>query len=173
MSVKCEKCGQSDMIKDRIYRLSTVLVVIGYFLIIPGILLMVGGLSCSFLGAGSTMAASAAGFDKLREETAQKLLQAGGGQELSNKFKKTGNLTASYMSQLPEEKQRELRIIAKSYDMQIAGSALGSAGVAACGGAFTVFTFLAGLPAFIIGFLLILKRKIWLCPGCGFFYDRA
>ena len=33
--------------------------------------------------------------------------------------------------------------------------------------AFTAFLFGAGLLTFIVGFLLILKKKVWHCRSCG------
>lgn len=47
----------------------------------------------------------------------------------------------------------------------------GLAFVLGTGGAFLMF--LASAPGLIVGLLLVLRRKVWRCGGCGYLFERG
>lgn len=173
MSIQCEKCKQGQMVQDRIYRMSGCLVAIGYFLVIPGMLMMLGGIGFTFLGMGAGATATTETFDKIKKEVIADFNKAGVSPQVIDEYQRTNRVSQTTINSLsPTEKEKVNRVL-MSDSARKAGAAIGTAGAAVCGGAFTMMTFLIGLPSFIIGFLLILKRNVWRCPSCEYIFDRA
>ena len=173
MSIQCEKCKQGQMVQDRIYRMSGCLVAIGYFLVIPGMLLMLGGIGFTFLGIGGAGAATTETFERIKKEVISDFNKASVPGQVIEEYQKTNKVSQTTINSLsPSEKEKVNRVL-MSDSAKKAGAAIGTAGAAVCGGAFTMMTFIIGLPSFIIGFLLILKRNVWRCPSCNYIFDRA
>ena len=171
--MQCEKCHQAQMVQDRVSRMSGYLVAIGYFLLIPGMLLMLGGIGFTILGVGAGAESTPKVFEDITRKGVEKLNREGIDSAVIEEYKKGRGLSQTTMSAIPEEKRSKVAHLLQMDEASKAGAAIGTASVAVCGGAFTMMTFLIGLPSFIIGFILILKRNVWRCPTCGYIFDRA
>lgn len=173
MNIQCEKCQQSQMVQDRIYRLSGCLVAIGYFLLIPGMLLMLGGVGLTLIGYEAGSSVNSEAREKIKKEVIADFEKAKVSPVVIDEYRSTNTVSQKTISTLPSnEKDMVNRVLGGSAAKKV-GSAIGTAGFAVCGGAFTMMTFLTGLPAFIVGFLLILRRNVWRCPSCNYIFDRA
>lgn len=53
-------------------------------------------------------------------------------------------------------------------DVSVANMAVGGLGFA-----IVILTFFLGVPSFLIGYLLISRKKVWRCGLCDFVFDRA
>ena len=170
----CEKCGQGAMEPKKLFRLSGCLVAIGYFLLTVSFGCL--GLSCvigllMLVGAGTTAtAAVATDSTKIVIEAMQK---ANCPKWSLDEVRSTGRLSEASQEGLTQNQRN-------AYLGTVAGVAIGRAGgVAASGMAGLlgvggiVAAFCTGIPSFIVGFLLVLKRKVMACNRCGYLYDVA
>ncbi|MFZ2958007.1 MAG: hypothetical protein WA705_14060 [Candidatus Ozemobacteraceae bacterium] len=169
MEIQCEKCKQSNMVQDRIHRMSGCLVMIGYFLVIPGLLAMFFGLFIMYSGASTNLSDD----DGQSKRTLGMLTDAKVPANIISEYRETGKIAQDSISKLqPRDKSAVDNALHTERASKI-GHGIGVGIIAATGGAMTVAAFMVGLPAFIVGFLLLLKRSVWRCPSCGYIFDRA
>jgi hypothetical protein len=170
----CEKCNAGTMFQTKVHRLSGCLVAIGFCLLIPAI--------GAVLLAGVTMLASIFGGN-IAGQSILPLAQSNAVHELSAikdmpasfvEFFKTNQLNArSHIPDLPPEIQPSATEALDKFEIKRVEVSNFGRGMALGGGVFSVVVFVAALPLLIVGFLLVLKKKVWRCKGCGFIFDRA
>lgn len=157
-----------------VHRLSGCLVALGYCLLIPSICAIVVTLLVVTLGVGSSGALTAVTWG-LAQSNAVHRLQTDHSipQSYVDLFKTNQDEAALQITNLPVESQPLVREVFSDYTAQKAGMAVGTGGVAFVGTIFIVGVFVVCIPLFIVGFLLILKKKVWRCRNCGYIFERA
>lgn len=157
--IRCRVCDQGVLSTQKVYRLSGPAVTIGYILLIPsllGILLSVAFLVLSWVGAASVT-------HELSSYALEELEQSGVPATIQSRLKAGTPATEAEIAALTPEQQNAVR----SANSSLAASQAGSGCAAACGtgmaaiGAVTSFVF--GL----IGWLLIMKKRVLRCNQCG------
>ncbi len=159
-AIQCHVCGQGQLFGAKIHRLSGPAVVIGYILLIPsilGILASLGFLALSWVGAASMAT------NKLSSAEIEHLKAAGVPQALEAKLESGTPASQSEMSTLTYDQ----RAAVESANAQLAVAVAGSGCAAACGTGMAsigaVLSFVGGL----VGWLLIMKKRVLQCNSCG------
>jgi hypothetical protein len=173
MGIACEKCGQGEMASDKVYRMSGCLVMIGYLFVVAGALIMLGAVGFSFLGLSAGTKSLPETLARENARTEGKMAEAGLPPFVIEEYHRTKTVSSRTLGALPQEDRRKADRILSSSTAGKTGAVVGTAGMAVCGGAFTMAALAAGLPMFVLGFLFVLKRKVWRCLKCGYIYDRA
>jgi len=170
----CEKCNTGKMARDKIYRLSGCLVTIGYTLWVPAVLVLIVTLAFTVFGVSATSTAASTTRDTAKKAALERLKNIPNiAQEVSREFESTGQIDQQTMSKLDEEQRHKVEEISTEYHANIAGTAIAAMGTGCVGGSVALLVYIAGIPAFIVGFLLTLRRSVWRCAQCAFVFDRA
>jgi hypothetical protein len=173
-TLSCEKCHAGAMIRTRVSKFSTALVLIGYTLWIPALLLLLGTTACTILTMGAGTARTAKVALDAKREAIEKLGKIENLPPIVlTEFERDDKVQDSTLSSLPDEQRTEVSSIVISYSGQIAGAAIGGTAAAGIGGCALVTVYVFCVPLFIIGLVLTLKKNIWQCPACGYVFDRA
>lgn len=157
-SLGCQTCGQGELVKRKTYRMSLPVVIIGYLLLIPSILgILFGGLMLvtTVLAGGTTANSSDKEVrDKL---VAQAVPESIIREVLSGKTISVGeksSLTAQQRSAVDDAK------------ISVSAGNIGTGVGVLIGGGFSfgimIFSFVFGL----MGWLLIMRKKVLQCTQC-------
>lgn len=157
-SLSCQTCGQGALVKRKVYRMSSPVVVIGYLLLIPSILgILFGGLMLvTTVVAGGTSANSSE--KEIRNElVAQAVPEQIIREVLSGKTIPVGENSSLTLRQ---------QLAVKNAASEVTGGAIGTGAGLLLGGAFSfgiaIFSFVFGL----LGWLLIMRKKVLQCTHC-------
>lgn len=153
----CQACGSYPLYRRRVYRMSGPVVVIGYILLIPSILgILLNGLLLlsPVLGSGPAGVANLVYIEQLQ--------QAGVDQDIIDKVINNQRLTQQEKYSLTPQQNDAVRSVELSQAGTSAGTccAFGLVGGTALIG--MVLCFVSGL----LGWLLVMKKKILQCPRC-------
>jgi len=88
-------------------------------------------------------------------------------------FKRDGKVSDETIAQLPYEQRTQVRRILADHAVAMLGEKTGDVGVAAVGTTVIVALSILGIPGMLLGFLLVRRRKVWRCSGCGYAWDRT
>ena len=69
--------------------------------------------------------------------------------------------------------QAKARAVEQLREIPVVGTALGGTMAAGIGSAMVLVVYFISIPALVLGFVLLLKRKVWKCNSCGSFFERA
>ena len=157
-SLNCQTCGQGELVRRKTFRMSTPVVVIGYLLLVPSILgILFGGVMLfTTLAAGGTTVES--NYKKVRNQLEAQAVPEGIIQEiLSGK-----TISVAEKSGLTPRQQ----LAVKYAGAEVSGGAIGTGAGVVVGGAFSfgimIFSFIFGL----LGWLLVMKKKVLQCTHC-------
>ncbi len=170
----CEKCSTAKMFATKIYRLSGCLVAIGYTVLIPAILGLIGLTIVAILGVVGG-GASAVAVQQVAQQTYIERLNEIEGitTEATQEFETSGTVSDESMSGMLPSRMEMVSQIVTEYEIELAGAAVGGAMVAGMGITMVIVGYIIGIPTFIVGLVLILRKKVWQCRQCGFVFERA
>ncbi|CAM2069635.1 hypothetical protein SCOR_29950 [Sulfidibacter corallicola] len=170
--MNCEKCG-GDMFPAKIFRLSGCLVSLGFLILVIslGCIGMVGFIT--LVGTGSSVAVSDEMEAEARASTLEELEEIKAPQAVIHEFAETAAVSPETLAGLSSDTRRDVERAVSSYSASLAGVAIGTGLFAFVGGTFAMVLFFASIPTLIVGFLLVLRKKIIQCADCGFYLDRA
>jgi hypothetical protein len=158
----------------KVFRLSGCLVAIGFFLLIPCFLLLCFALLLGALGTAATGSASVKVTERAKQDAVTKLRAVEGISPIVvSNFQATGRIYDASLATLEPAQREQVQQIQSSYDAQVAGAAVGTGFAALFGGGLILVMFIIAIPGLIIGFLLILRKKVWKCQVCGYIFERA
>ncbi len=159
-AIKCKTCDRGTLVRKKKYRMSGVVVLIGYILVIPsiiGILIGVAGI----VGSGS---AGTSSNQASRTRIESQLLAASVPVTVIAKMKdRAARLAVSDTAGLNGTQRAAVRSASLSLAASDAGTAIG-VGVAA---GFSIFVVIASLVGGLLGYLLIMKKSVLQCDTCG------
>lgn len=139
--------------------MSGVVVLIGYIILIPSILgILGGGFMCVAAGAGTT-----GSIVLIESEARTDLLAAGIPEDLANKVIEMEPVTEADRASLSAE---QLQVVDQVNIDVVAGTAGAGLGGALAGGA-SFFLMVSSLVGGLLGWLLVMKKKVLQCVACG------
>ena len=157
--VICSTCHIGHLIKCKQYRMSTPVVIIGYILLVPSILGIIAGI----VGFILTSTSVAGGMSAVDQTSSQILTNAGVPKDIIDTVNSGTPLSLNQLAKLtPEQKQAvDSTTIGKSAACCGLGIFASLAGFGALGAA--LMSFIGGL----LGWILIMKKRVLQCHKCG------
>ncbi|PYP50678.1 MAG: hypothetical protein DMD45_10270 [Gemmatimonadetes bacterium] len=160
-AIKCKTCDRGTLVKRKKYRMSGIVVLIGYILVIPsvlGILIGVAGIVGSgSAGTSSNQASRTRVEADLRAASVPSAVIA----------KVTKNPARSIAVSDTAALNGMQRAAIRSASLSLAASDVGTTvGVGLFAG-FSIFVVIASLVGGLLGYLLIMKKSVLQCDTCG------
>lgn len=157
--IPCKTCDIGELHKRKRYRMSGVVVFIGYILLVPSAIGMLIGL----IGMFATSKASETTFQQISSEARVTLEQGGVPDRLIERVIAMQPVSAADTRSLTPEQQR----LVEAVEIQVLGSSAGAGiGVGVAGG-FSAATIVMSLVGGLLGWLLVMKKKVLQCMNCG------
>jgi hypothetical protein len=157
--IRCKTCDVGTLEHRKKYRLSGIVVAIGYILLIPSVL----GMLFSLLMMVAAGAAATDTRSEMSDSARTRLRDAGMSEPIVQKVVSSKPLTESEKASLTREQNNRIESVQSS---MIAGSIGAGAGTAIVGGVLVVF-FVMSLVGGLLGYLLVMKKRILQCNTCG------
>jgi hypothetical protein len=158
----------------KVYRLSGWLVFLGYCILVPCFLGFCLTILFAIIGTAATGTAGMQATQQAKQEALVKLKAMDGlPSNVISSFETATNIPESSLNALEPGQRDQVQQIQSSYAAEITGATLGTGMAAIFGGGLLVVAFLITIPGQIIGFLLILRKKVWKCGHCGYVFERA
>lgn len=172
--MECDKCSAGVMRKTKVFRFSGCLVAIGITLLVPSLLALLLATFIAITGTAATGAATVEVAERQKAETIESLSQIEGlPTAVLSDFEDDTIVSEATLSALTPEMRNEVEAVIAAHQLATVGAAAGTGMFAAVGTAVVVLIYVISIPALIVGFVLILRRKVWKCGGCGYIFDRA
>ena len=172
--MNCEKCNVGEMEPTKVARFTGCLIGIGYTLLIPAIVAISVATGVTLSGILITGETTSRSAERAKAETANKLRAIRGLPEyIVEDFKRSGEIGQGIRGQLTPMELQEVDLAMASYNASLAGSAIGGTMAAGMGIMMNVAIYATSIPALIMGFVLLMKKKVWRCNGCGYLFERA
>lgn len=150
----CGVCKAGFLVRKSTYRMSSMVVLIGYILLVPSLI----GIAISLLimlGVGS----AATQIPALKQQVTQNMQNAGVPAAIMDKVIKGEVIGFTELLVLPENQQNVVR----SSQGKLAGAGLGTV----LGGGASICLGIASLIGGLGGWLLVMKKKVLQCNVCG------
>ena len=174
--MKCEKCSHGQMYKTKVFRLSKPLVVIGYIILSLAIAVPTIFGIATLLGTTATVAVASKTDDQVRASGVRELEQISGlPKVVIIDYKEDGKVSNTNMALVKNTDKNKVEQIVRKYaypDIAPAATVATAGVMAAFGGAVTLLILGGSVMWFIIGFLLIMRKKVWRCIDCGYIFER-
>ena len=159
-TIKCKTCDSGTLVRRKKYRMSGVVVLIGYILVIASIIgILVGVIGIVGSGSAGTSSKQAS-----RTRVESELRAANVPVTVIAKLKDNRNtLGVSDTARLNGTQRAAIRSASLTLAASDAGTTIG-VGIAA---GFSVFVVVASLVGGLLGWLLIMKKSVLQCDNCG------
>ena len=158
-ALTCQTCGEGVLIKRKTYRMSVPVVVIGYILLIPCVLgMLLGGML--LLGSGSAGTAASAAADK---EARTRLEAQAIPEPIIQKVTAFKPITADDRSTLTQEQKSAVDEAKLSLSARKVGAGAG----VVISGSLSIFLIIACFVGGLLGWLLVMKKKVLQCNQCS------
>jgi hypothetical protein len=163
MEVRCKTCDVGELRSKRTYRLSAVVVAIGYILLIPSVLGILFSFYLYVQNASALNIAKNTVRSSARTEAVEKLRKAGIADALVLKALAPEGLTVEEKRLLTPEQRTSIEQVAS--DAVTSERNLGLAGTVVSGVALLLGTvsFVGGL----FGWVLVMKKSVLQCTACS------
>ena len=158
-SIKCKTCETGTMVKRKKYRMSGVVVVIGYIILIPSVL----GILFGVFGVVTSGAATSGVMDASKTAADSALRAVNVPEAVIAKVTALDGLAASDTVSLTSVQRAAIRSEQLGLSAGIVGAGLGGA----IAGGFFLFMAVGSLVSGLLGWLLVMKKKVLQCTGCG------
>ena len=158
--IKCKTCDSGTLVRRKKYRMSSVVVLIGYILVIPSVLGILFGV-IGLVGSGS---AGSSGMQKNRTRVEAELRTASVPQAVIDKLNTSPNgLAVADTARLTGRQRSAIRDASLTLVASDAGTAIGTGLVAGA----SLFIMIASLVGGLLGWILIMKKRVLQCDRCG------
>lgn len=157
--IPCKTCEVGQLKKRKRYRMSGVVVLIGYILLIPSLL----GIAAATMGVVATGAATGQVAGTLEREARGKLRTAGVPPTVVEGIVAQHVIPRAELNQLTEPQRQAVQ----QAKLELAAGKVGAgAGAVLAGGASLLFGVLS-LVGGLLGWLLVMKKAVLQCNTCG------
>lgn len=157
--IPCKTCEAGQLRKRKRYRMSGVVVLIGYILLIPSLM----GIAFATMGIVATSSATEQVSGSMKRDVEAKLRTAGVPPAIIQSVVEQHVGSQSDLGELAEPQRQAVQ----QAKLELAARRVGAgAGAALAGGAsllLGVFSLVGGL----LGWLLVMKKSVLQCNGCG------
>jgi len=157
--LNCQVCNDGQLKKKKKYRMSGPVVTIGYILLIPSILGMMFGFFMMFATGSATVDVN----DGIKTEIRNELTNHNIPNQIIDKVINRTPLTEDDKTLLNNDQQRAINDAKLSYG---AGQLGAGAGTALAGG-LSIFMIISSFVGGLLGWLLIMKKKVLQCINCN------
>jgi DNA-directed RNA polymerase subunit RPC12/RpoP len=155
----CRTCGQGTLIKLTKFRMSAPVVVIGFVLLIPSVIGMLFGVFMLFVTGVASKQTSALDETKIRAQLVAQNIPDPIVNEVVSGRPVSGNDLASLTSQ-----QQSAVHDAESSRL---GQTIGGGAATVIVGGFSMFVIIASFVGGLLGWLLIMRKRVLQCVRCG------
>jgi UPF0716 family protein affecting phage T7 exclusion len=153
----CKVCGQGALQKKKKFRMSGPVVVIGFLLLIPSVIgMLLGALLLFATGSAATQVGSG-----MKTEAKQNLIAAGLAESIAEKAV-SHTLTDADKSNLTAEQIKAIEDADFSLKAQTVGAGAGTA----IGGGIALFFMVCSFVGGLLGWILIMRKKVLQCAHC-------
>ncbi len=162
------------MQKTKVFRLSGCLVSIGAFILFCTGSTILISIIIAITGTAVTGVAAFDIEDRAKSDAVAKLNQIDGLPSfVILDFNDDGMIRDATLAGIGKDHRKAVHHIMESYNLQL-NSGVAATGIAAVmGGSFVIFVILCSLGLSAIGFILVLRKKVWKCNRCGYLYERG
>ena len=158
-ALACQTCGHGDLVKRKKYRMSIPVVLIGYILLIPCVLGMLFGLLMLFASGSAGTAVSAAADREVRTRLEAQAIP----KPIIEKVIEMKTITEDDNSTLsPEQKS-----LINDATLSLSAGKVGAGAGAVIGGGISIFLIISCFVGGLLGWLLIMKKKVLQCNHCS------
>ena len=155
----CPTCQKGLLALKKKYRMSTPVVIIGWLLLIPSFLGMLMGL----LGLFATGSAATTTSTSIEKDARTRLEAAKLPAPITDRIIAGQAITAEEKSGLTDSQRSAVSAAVLSLNAQKAGAGIATAAVGGLSIGIIVMSFVGGL----LGWLLVMKKKVLQCPLCA------
>jgi len=158
--IRCKTCDTGELIRRKKYRMSGIVVFIGYILLVPSVLgMLIGGLLLF-----TTIAKTGTTVDSIRAEAKSKLEAAGVPGVVTTKVLDSQPLSESDLGRLTSSQRQ----VVDEVKLEVsAGTAVAGPVETFFGAAASLFILVSSLVGGLLGWLLVMKKKVLQCASCG------
>lgn len=157
--IPCRTCESGQLKKRKRYRMSGVVVLIGYILLIPSLL----GIAAATMGIVATGSATEEVTGSMKEAVQGKLRAAGVPPSIVEWVSAQQRVSRAELDQLAEAQRQAVQ----QAKLELAAGTVGAgAGAVLAGGAALLFGVLS-LVGGLLGWLLVMKKVVLQCNACG------
>lgn len=163
VKISCKTCDDGTMTTKKKYRMSGVVVVIGYLFLIPSLIgIVIGAVT---IGASAVVVSEAdePGSFRLSETAKYDLKAALIADETIAGLEALERFDEAQISTLTPEQQSAFAMAQLEVGAHRAGTAVGAGFIGASG----IFIIVSSLMSGLIGWLLVMKKKVLQCGSCG------
>ncbi len=157
--IPCHTCGAGILIRRAKHRMSGPVVVIGYILLIPSVIGIVISVLMLFASGGATKTT----VGTVKTETKRSLVNAGVPHAIADRVLAFEHISHAELSRLSEEQRSAVESAELSLSAATVGAGVGGALVGGSSICFGISAFVGGL----LGWLLVMKKKVLQCNSCG------
>ena len=158
----------------KVFRLSGCLAVVGVFLLVPSILLFCFAVLTGVLGTAATGSASVQSRnDDKQKATAEMRAIEGLPSAIVAEFETNRKVAVEMLSALTPAQSNEVMRVQTAFQLKREMTSAVTGIAAVFGGGFVLVMLALSIPGMIVGGILILRKKVWKCPACGYIFDRA
>ena len=157
--IPCKTCEVGRLKKRRRYRMSGVVVAIGYIMLLPSLL----GMTLATMGLVATGTATQEVAGSLQREIGNKLEAVGVDASIIDRVVEGGTVGSTEQAALSDSQRSAIREARLSLAAGNAGAGLG----ALVTGSAAVFVGVFSLVSGLLGWLLVMKKKVLQCNACG------
>lgn len=172
VGIDCEKCKVPAAMETRkIFRFSGCLVAIGFSVLVPALCALLSVTFCAILGTVTGGTGAAQVMSETKAESIERLKTAGLPAASIADFDVDGHFETK-AGFTPEQLKA-----AEDAELEYTAAILGAGGAATVmtgmGVAGVIVTYGICIPTFVLGLVLVLRKKVWRCRSCGYVFDRA
>lgn len=164
-AVTCKTCEAGTLQPKKKYRMSGVVVVIGYILLVPSVL----GILFSAMMLFASGSAGSSTFEQIEKQAKTQMAEAGVPTDIADKVATGGFVAQADIDALPDKQKSAVEAAKISVG---AGKAGAGAGTALMGGG-SICMGISCLVGGLLGWLLVMKRKVLVCSNCSAAVDAA
>ena len=158
-ALTCPTCGQGALVKRKKYRMSVPVVLIGYILLVPCVIgMLIGVLLLSDSGSDSAAASAAAEREARTRLEAQRIPE-----RIIKKVVALDSITSDDRSTLT----REQKSVVDEAELSISAGKFGARSEAVIGGGLSIFLIIACFVGGLLGWLLIMRKRVLQCNKCS------
>jgi len=155
----CRTCGQGALIRGKVFRMSGPVVAIGFILLIPSILGMLFGFLMLFATGVASSQTSASGEREIRARLVAQQIP----EPIISEVATGKTVSDAELVSLTYEQR------AAVHDAQLSASAqkVGAGAGTVIAGGFSLFVIIMSFIGGLLGWLLIMRKRVLQCPLCG------
>jgi hypothetical protein len=147
------------MVKRKKYRLGGIVATIGYIILIPSFL----GMLLGFLALFATGSAGNETKESLKTEVAGELRNAAVPENLVAKVTTMEEIQEADLAGLTDEQRQAV----SDGELSMSAGSMGADAGTAIAGGFSLFLIVSSFVGGLLGWLLILKKRVLQCNNCG------